>query len=199
MNNSHPNIKFTMETEHNETLPFLDILVIRQSDGTLTTQVYRKATYTVLYLRWDRFVPKQYKIGLVKCLIHRAWHICSRVEYFRQEMDFVKSVLVKNVYPQNFINSLFTKFLQSKYTDDIKYPVFGPQKKPIYISLPYCGLQSQKLARQLKRIYSKIAPWTNLICFLNLLRNLFSQQIKITLQVTISEWCSIQNQLLGLP
>ena len=34
MNNSHPNIKFTMETEHHETLPFLDILVIRQSDGT---------------------------------------------------------------------------------------------------------------------------------------------------------------------
>ena len=42
INNSHPNIKFTMETEHNETFPFFDILVIRQSDGTLTTQVYCK-------------------------------------------------------------------------------------------------------------------------------------------------------------
>ena len=46
MNNSDPNIKFTMETKHNETLPFLDSLIIRQSDGTLTTQVYRKPTYT---------------------------------------------------------------------------------------------------------------------------------------------------------
>ena len=102
------------------------------SDGTLTTQVYRKPTYTGLYLRWDSFVPKQYKIGLVKCLIHRAWHICSCSEHFSQEMDFVKSVLMKNGYPQNFINSIFKKFLQSKYTADIKYPVFGPQKKSIY-------------------------------------------------------------------
>ena len=94
--------------------------------------------------------------------------------YFRQEMDFVKSVLVKNGYPQNFINSLFTKFLQLKYTADIKYPVFGPQKKPIYISLPYCGLQSQKLARQLKRIYSKIAPWTYLICLFKPVKKLNS-------------------------
>ena len=96
MNNSYPNIKFTMETEHNESLPFLDILIIRQSDGTLTTQVYRKPTYTGLYLRWDSFVPKQYKIGLIKCLIHGTWHICSCSEHFSQEMDFVKSVLIKN-------------------------------------------------------------------------------------------------------
>ena len=47
-------------------------------------------------------------------------------------MGFVKSVLIKNGYPQNFINSLFKTFLQSKYTADIKYPVFEPQKKPIY-------------------------------------------------------------------
>ena len=154
-----------METEHNETLPFLDILIIKQADGTLTTQVYHKPTYTGLYLRWDSFVQKQ-------CLIHRAWHICSCSEHFSQEMDFVKYVLMKNGYPQNFINSIFKKFLQSKYKADIKYPVFGPLE--IYISLPYCCIQSQKLARQLKRIYSKIAPWANLFCIFKSVRKLNS-------------------------
>ena len=43
----------------------------------------------------------------------------------------------KNGYPQNFINSIFKKFLQSKYTADIKYPVFGPQKKSIYMYIFY--------------------------------------------------------------
>ena len=52
--------------------------------------------------------------------------------------------------------------------------VFGPQKKPIYTSLPYCGLQSKKLARQLKKIYSKIAPWTNLICLFKPVKKLNS-------------------------
>ena len=54
INNSHPNIKFTMKTEHNKTLPFLDILVIRQSDGTLTN----KSTANLLKLAFtlDRTV-----------------------------------------------------------------------------------------------------------------------------------------------
>ena len=67
MNNLHKNIKFTKEIESNNSLAFLDILITRQPDGTLSTTVYRKPTFTGLYLRWDSFVPKQYKKGLVKC------------------------------------------------------------------------------------------------------------------------------------
>ena len=33
----------------------------------------------------------------------------------------------------------------------------------IYVNLPFCGDHSQKLGRQLKRLYSKIDPWTKLI------------------------------------
>ena len=36
MNKCHPNIKFTMESEINNTLPYLDILITRHSDGKLT-------------------------------------------------------------------------------------------------------------------------------------------------------------------
>ena len=74
---------------------------------------------------------------------------------------------MKNCYPQNLINSIFKKFLQSKYTTQLIL-------KSINISLPYCGSQSQKLARQLKRTYSKIAPWANLICLFKPVRKLNS-------------------------
>ena len=43
----HPNIKFTYEKEVNNTLPFLDVLFIRNSDYIHTT-VYRK-TPTMIY------------------------------------------------------------------------------------------------------------------------------------------------------
>ncbi|XP_071447161.1 uncharacterized protein [Hetaerina americana] len=46
MNCVHPNIQFTMETEKNKRLPFLDILIERKRDGSLGHQVYRKPTYT---------------------------------------------------------------------------------------------------------------------------------------------------------
>ena len=42
-----------METENDNTIPFLDTLVIRDSEGRLTTSVYRKTTHTDQYLSYD--------------------------------------------------------------------------------------------------------------------------------------------------
>jgi TFIIF-interacting CTD phosphatase-like protein len=46
LKNIHPNIKFTMETKQNRSLPFSDILVSRRPDGSLGHMVYRKRTHT---------------------------------------------------------------------------------------------------------------------------------------------------------
>ena len=93
-------------------------------------------------------------------------------------------ILAKNGYALNFIDTIAKNFIQSKYTNDVKDPEYGPEKRYIYIyiyiSLPFCGDHSQKLGRQLKRLYSKIAPWTKLILIfkpirkLNILSNLKS-------------------------
>ena len=39
-------IKFTKELESEGTLSFLDVAVIRKTDGTLSTDIYRKPTHT---------------------------------------------------------------------------------------------------------------------------------------------------------
>lgn len=39
-NGVHPKIKFTMEIENSEGLPFLDVLVNKRLDGTLGHRVY---------------------------------------------------------------------------------------------------------------------------------------------------------------
>ena len=57
---------------------------------------------------------------------------------------------------------------------------FGPQKKKVFLFLPYCGVSSVKLQRQLKRMYSVVFPWISLIivfkpvCKLSLLSKLKS-------------------------
>lgn len=52
LNSCHPNVKFTMETEEKGQLPFLDVLLSKQSandhQGYFITSVYRKKTYTGL-------------------------------------------------------------------------------------------------------------------------------------------------------
>ena len=155
LNNQHQNIKFTMEEEQNNILPFLDIKITRKDDGILSTSVFHKSTYSGLYLQWSSFVPKQYKLGLVNCLLYRAWKICSDEEYFNEEINFIKKILSANGYPFNFLNSCIHKFLKSKYSTKVT----DVKLKDVYLSLPYKGKQSISLRRQLTKIFANIAPW----------------------------------------
>ena len=63
----HKNIKFTFEIEKDNTIPFLDILIIRKP-GKIGTTIYRKKTYTDLYMNWYSFAPKSWKWGALKTL-----------------------------------------------------------------------------------------------------------------------------------
>ena len=57
LNNQQPSIRFTMETEKDNKLAFLDTAVLREPDGRLTTSVCRKSTHTDQYLAYDSHHP----------------------------------------------------------------------------------------------------------------------------------------------
>ena len=38
-------------------------------------------------------------------------------------------------------------------------PTYGPEKKPIFLALPYIGVHSDKVKRQLLRTLGAVAPW----------------------------------------
>ena len=77
LNSVHPSITYTYETETNNTLNFLDVSCVRTPDGSVQTSVYRKPTWTGLYINFRSFVPRTYKVNLIKCLANRASKICS--------------------------------------------------------------------------------------------------------------------------
>ena len=72
INIRHPNIKFTMETEVNKIIPFLDVL-INNSQNILKTSTCHKSTYSGLLLNYTSSTSRFNKIGLMKCLIDRAY------------------------------------------------------------------------------------------------------------------------------
>ena len=74
LNSRHPNIKFTMETEIDKQLPFLD-LFISKVENNLTASVLQKSTYTRFLQDFTSFTSRICKIRLIKYIIDTAYKI----------------------------------------------------------------------------------------------------------------------------
>ena len=77
INSINNNIQFTVEKEQESQLPFLDVNIIRQSNGYMKFKVYRKPTSTDRYLDYNSFNPTSHKISTATALQRRAYTICS--------------------------------------------------------------------------------------------------------------------------
>jgi len=86
-------IKFTFEEQENNSIPFLDTLIIRKPDNTVKLVVYRKKTHTDQYLHCDSHHPLQHKLGVIRTLTDRAECIVTEKEDKIKEVEHVKKVL----------------------------------------------------------------------------------------------------------
>ena len=106
LNSQQPTICFTMETENDNKISFLDVSVSREPDGRLTTSVYRKPTHTGQYLAHDSHHPQSVKRGIVKCLYDRAKRLVTKPSVTSAEKKHLSSVLVSNGYPSSFVQKI---------------------------------------------------------------------------------------------
>ena len=94
------NIQFTSEESREDgSMPFLDILIIPQEDGTFHTTIYRKPTHTDMYLQWDSQHPISSKYSVVGTLHHRASTVCSNTKLLKQEEQHLQEALTTCKYP----------------------------------------------------------------------------------------------------
>ena len=73
MNSIHPKIKFTI-------LPFLDTMLKRNNDGSISVLVYRKPTHTDQYLNFVSNHPSNTKDAVISALFRRARDIVAIVK-----------------------------------------------------------------------------------------------------------------------
>ncbi|XP_068748853.1 uncharacterized protein [Montipora capricornis] len=139
-------IKWTIEGEvetHSEdnnmerALAFLDTWSVINEDGTIKTRVYRKATHTDLYLKFESNHPLEHKRGVARTLAHRAESIVSDLKDREGEIDHVRTALSYNGYPSWLLKdpkqpaeeqqpSSQAATLPSSGTSKTKYPVVMP-------------------------------------------------------------------------
>ena len=157
LNNLHPNLEFTIEHEENDVLPFLDVNVHKSTTGTFTTSVYRKPTFAGQYQHWNSFCPIQRKINLIDLLADRAMKICSKV-HLNEELTKIREILGNNGYPISLIKTRLSKMMQGRDLPKI----FGPQKCPVYLRLPYLGEFSERISKSVRHHVEKTFLSVNL-------------------------------------
>ena len=149
LNKLHPSLQYTTESESNNRLPFLDVLIERECQG-FTTTVYRKPTFSGSYVRWNSFCSKRRKINLIKTLVHRAIQICSTSK-LTAEINNILNILSSNGYPPDTVKAVIKSTLS--HADDPKR--FGPDKCPVTLHLPYIGETSDTFSKQISGAVQK--------------------------------------------
>lgn len=179
LNSQHQNIKFTSELETNSSINFLDIKISKENNK-FNTSIYRKDSFTGLGIKFNSFIPRNYKINVIKCLVNRAFRICSNITFFDSEIKFLKQFFINNKFPLHVINNIFRITLQHIYNP--KPLETTVPRKQLYFNLPYLGNQSNIIKRKLKELVRKFYPQLNLIVHFkttNTIKNYFPYKDKI--------------------
>ena len=106
-NEFHSSVKFTFETEDSGCFSFLDVKILRSVGSLgydfLETSVYRKATFTGLFVNWKSYCHMKYKLSIIRGLHERARRICSTDSLFLNEIMFINNILKKNGFPEKIL------------------------------------------------------------------------------------------------
>ena len=109
-----------METEVNKIIPFLDVL-IDNSQNILKTSTYHKSTHSGLHLNHTSFTSCFYKIGLIKCLIDRAYKINNTWPGFHDDdVPKIKDVLKRNSYPPFILDKIIKAYIEKIHYNNNK-------------------------------------------------------------------------------
>lgn len=149
LNNIHPCIKFTMEIEMNNSIPFLD-LNIKKSKDKLEFSIYHKATSTDLVIPYHSNHPQSHKLAAFHSLLHRLFHMPLNQTDFFLELNYIKQIAVNNHYPLSLINKLYFKYVSKSINKNL-IPTKINEKEKKYFSLSFYDTVSYRIANIFKK------------------------------------------------
>ena len=161
LNNQHQNIKFTLEKQTNNTLPFLDIK-IEDKGNNFETSIFKKKSNTGLLTNFTSFIHFRYKKCLVKTLIDRIFKINSSWEVFHKNIAEMTETLQKNNFPDKFIFQNIREEL-SKKIENKPFENQKNEKNVHYFKLPYIGTFSKITEQKINYIIKKYCKTSTVI------------------------------------
>ena len=150
MSSKHQNIIFTVEQGNVSSLSFFDVKICRKN-GKFVTSVYRKPIFSGVFTSYETFIPTYQKRGLLHTLLHSSFRICCDFKTFHFEIDHLKTILIKNNYPLNFIGSCIKSFHNKLYTPKVMVP--NVPKRNVFVKLPFLGSASFQIRKKLQKLF----------------------------------------------
>ena len=145
VNGLHDQIKFTIEMETNSRILFLDTLIKRNDNGSISILVYRKSTHTDQYLNFhSNHQVSAVKESVVSALFTRAGNIISEPTDLRTENECIIKVLTDNDYNKQIITKV-RRNIEKRNHNNVQTK---EDKEYVgYINLPYIAGTSEILRR----------------------------------------------------
>ena len=150
LNSINPHIQFTFKEEKDRSLPFLDVLLSHQPDGSILTLVFCKPTHTDKYLHFSSHHPLSHKIAVIKILFTRASSLSSSLVERSTEETHVTQALRMNGYPTCLIQRSVTHLGHRPGLVTTNTTPELPPKSTV--TLPYI----QGLSESIKRVLEKL-------------------------------------------
>ena len=113
LNSRVPSIKFTIEKESENCLPFLDVMIHREDFG-FKYSIYRKPTNNLSYVHYFSGHSDNIKYSVFSSMYLRALRIVSP-EYMDEELEKIKSIAKNLCYPMHFIEKCLKKAKKTFY------------------------------------------------------------------------------------
>ena len=171
LNSINTNFSFTIDTECNGKISFIDNLVSHRN-GVIAVDVYRKPTRKKRYLDFNSHHDSQQKVSTASTLLRRALNLPNSSEGKKRELNYVHAALESNGYPSKFIKNIYAK--KNLDTPQQMYPqelvgmffkmVEPTESRKSFACLPYIKGVTEPLTRVLKKHDATVAnkPLTTL-------------------------------------
>ena len=113
--------------------------------------IYRKKTFTGLYIRYDSFCPRHHKLATIKSVASRAKWICTP-SLLQDELDSLRLIFTENRFPINIINKCIEQAME------VKSVATEEDKTKNVFRLPYIGQKSSELGHRIKKQVAAAYP-----------------------------------------
>ena len=180
LNAVHPRVQFTREIEENGSIPFLDVLISKQDDGTLETSIYRKPSNTNVCIKPQSCQEPKTSLASFKGELCRCYRICSTPERLANDIEFTLQLYVDNGHNKQKLQQIIDSYTppspnqikdrkSNKNKQEIHKTPEEMAAKQLFDQLPFinenpsneeqktyaCITYIPEIAHQLKRILKK--------------------------------------------